>query len=191
MLATMTIAYVLPAIYQRVPIFGPVIVGPDNCYHHNAPQARFPPLSSASILDFRRRSLPSVLASGGLRNLIPESPLTCCWARKGKVEHHDVQRWLLCLSSTFDVAGRGSMGATFMRTHEESKPLVVAGHCWRCAATQLPPDIEYRPSSGRASAPQASASWRRGQFKVAGSKLRHLYPAVCSFITPRQHHLIE
>ena len=40
MLVTMTIAYVLPAVYQRVPIFSPVIVAPDLCYHRYTPQAR-------------------------------------------------------------------------------------------------------------------------------------------------------
>ena len=38
MLVTMTIAYVLPAVYQRVPIVGPVIVAPDHCYHGPTPQ---------------------------------------------------------------------------------------------------------------------------------------------------------
>ena len=40
MLVTMTIAYVLPAIYQRVPIVGPVITAPDHCYQDHTPQVR-------------------------------------------------------------------------------------------------------------------------------------------------------
>ncbi len=40
MLVTMTIAYVLPAVYQRVPSVGPVIVAPDHCNHDHIPQVR-------------------------------------------------------------------------------------------------------------------------------------------------------
>ncbi len=42
MLVTMTIAYVLPAVYQRVPIVGPVIVASDHCSHDHIPQVRQP-----------------------------------------------------------------------------------------------------------------------------------------------------
>ena len=57
MLATMTIAYVLPAIYQRVPIFGPIMVGPDNCYHHDVPQARPVSCSAPGSLGVARSGL--------------------------------------------------------------------------------------------------------------------------------------
>ena len=40
MLVTMTIAYVLPAVYQRVPVVGPAIVAPDHCYHDHTRQVR-------------------------------------------------------------------------------------------------------------------------------------------------------